>query len=441
MLSDTYLLVSENFARDYTLHLEDYRNPANAGKIDEFFQTYYEQKIAAIKDIYWFDGVDAHISINGPMSPNGPDLYDVFYGYGGVAYTDILGGISQAISDVDPGKGKLYFHGNTPGGTVSMVDDVYQAIKTCGLRTVMINEGSLCSGGVWLGSACDEIIASTPVAFTGSIGVVIRTYDISGMLEKMGVKEVVITNHEASEKAPNIGSTEGQKVVQEELGAIYSVFRDRVVAGRNGKINAATIDSLKGGVKVAKDAMEIGLIDQIIESSGKNNYARAMGAKKPTRAQATATPASTGETSMDLKQLKAEHPDLVEAITAEARDGMITKEDHTKQLTAATAAGAESERARIADVRAQAIPGYEEMVDKMAFDGVSTGADAALAIVGKEKALRQRAATQMDDEANDPAPPANSEDGAGKTMKRSAFNKLDHEARAAFLHDGGKLTD
>ncbi|WP_020675285.1 S49 family peptidase [Geopsychrobacter electrodiphilus] len=377
MLTDKFLLLSESFASDYVSKVEHYTNPANAGKLDDFLRQHFEGKIAATKEIYRFDGKDAHISINGPMSPNGPDLYDIFYGFGGVAYTDILEAIDQAKEDVIQEDGGLFFHANTPGGTVSMVDDVYQAIATCGLKTTMVNMGMVASGGMWIGSACDQIIASSPVAFTGSIGVVVSTYDISGMLEKMGVKKVVITNHEASEKIPDISTSAGQKIVQEELDAIYSVFRDRVVSGRNGRITAEVIDELKGSVRIASEAVALGLIDEVrdlsIKSPNESTY-------QP-RAQAKAEPATTGEKAMDVTQLKADHPDLVAAIVAEARTGMVTTEDLQTQIETARTEGAENERQRIQSVEDQAIVGQEALIAELKYDGKTTGPEAAVKVL------------------------------------------------------------
>lgn len=403
MLTDKFLLLSSSFADKYLSHVEHFTNPANAGRIDDFLKEHFESKIAAAKDIYWFDGVDAHLTISGPMSPNGPDLYDIFYGFGGVAYADILAGIEKAKKDINPKNGKLYLHADTPGGTVSMVDDVYQGLKSCEFETVMINKGMVASGGMWIGSACDRIEASTPVAFTGSIGVVVSCYDVTGMLEKIGVKRVVITNHEASEKVPDISTVEGQKVVQEELNAIYSVFRDRVVMGRAGKISAETIDSLKGGVRVAADALAIGLIDAITEHPAGNPASGNYQLKAPASA---ARAANQKGNAMDLAQLRAEHPDLVAAIAAEATDGMISADELQQQLATAKAEGAETERARIQAVEEQLIVGHEDLIAELKFDGKTTGPEAAQQVLAAEKGARATALKDMETGGNEPVPSA-----------------------------------
>ncbi len=413
MLTGKFLLLSESFANDYMSRVEHFTNPANASKIDDFLRQHFESKIAATKDIYSFDGKDAHIMVNGPMSPSGPDLFDIFYGFGGVSYADILDAIAQAKEDVDPSFGTLFFIANTPGGTVDMVDEVYQAIKNCGLKTVMINTGMLASGGMWIGSACDEIVASTPVAFAGSIGVVVSAFDISGMLEKMGVKRVVITNHEATEKIADISTEEGQQIIREELNAIYSVFKSRFIGGRSGKINEKTIDELKGSVKVATEAVSLGLMDAIWGDplSGQGQ------AKNKTRAKAKAEPASHGEEAMDLEKLKADHPELVAEIAAEATKGMIKEDDLSTKIAAAKQDGSDQERQRIQDVEAQSVKGQETLIATLKYDGKTTGPEAAVQVLQAVKADQSRHLQDLRADAPEPLEPSG--DAAGPASQPS----------------------
>jgi ClpP class serine protease len=336
MLTEGILLLNQKFATDYFSRVESFTNPANAGKIDDFFKQHYESKIAATKDIYSFDGVNAHIRINGPMSPNGPDLFDIFYGYGGVSFGDIIDASARAAEEVDPANGKVFFEMNTPGSTVDGVDNTFQEISSLSAThsTEAVNHGMVASGGIWVASAMRTIRAANPVAFTGSVGVIVAGYDISEMLENMGVKKVVITNHEASEKHPDISTTEGQNVIRKELQAIYEVFKGRVLSGRPG-MTEEVIDNLKGSVKVASEALNIGLIDSI---SG-------VDVVKP--------PAAAGKTNkeasiMNLKELLAANPDAQAeydaAITAAADTARAEGE------TAGTEKGREEMQAKITAV-------------------------------------------------------------------------------------------
>lgn len=157
----------------------------------------------------------------------------------------------------------------------------------------------------------------------------------------------------------------------------------------------------------------------------------------------------TQEQSMDLQTLKKEHPELVVALSAEIVAGLQQEQlaEGNPALVAtitaeATKLGAQQERDRIAAVRAQSIPGHEALVAQMELDGTSTGADAALAIVAAEKQARQRQAEQFLAGGNPPVPPADGQEGAGKSaLQREAFNALSLSERAEIIKSGVKIVD
>jgi hypothetical protein len=159
----------------------------------------------------------------------------------------------------------------------------------------------------------------------------------------------------------------------------------------------------------------------------------------------TPTTIPTQEQKMDLQQLKQEHPELVVALTAEIVAG-ITQEDLTKNnpgvVAALTAQGARQERDRIADVRAQCIPGHEGLIAQLELDGQSTGAEAAKAIVAAEKQARQQHAAAFTSQGNQPVPLAGDPgQGGAKAMKRAEFNALSLMERAETVKSGVKIVD
>lgn len=137
---------------------------------------------------------------------------------------------------------------------------------------------------------------------------------------------------------------------------------------------------------------------------------------------------------MDIETLKAEHPELVQAIAAEATEGMQAAVD------AARTEGATAERERIASVRATLIPGHEALVESLAMDGVSTAADAALAIVNAEKGIRQAHADAIDSEANAPVAPTEPAEPV-TTIKRSAFNAMSPADKADAVRSKINIVD
>lgn len=78
-----------------------------------------------------------------------------------------------------------------------------------------------------------------------------------------------------------------------------------------------------------------------------------------------------------VEGLKADHPEIVEAIKAEVNTDEIRAEG--------VAEGAENERARILSVKDQLIPGHEDLVNELMFDGKTSGPEAAVKILAAEK--------------------------------------------------------
>lgn len=164
------------------------------------------------------------------------------------------------------------------------------------------------------------------------------------------------------------------------------------------------------------------------------------GAADPRQPAKPAHP-NAGGMIMTLEQLKSDHPALVAALVAEAQAGMITEEAHQAALATARTEGAIAEVQRITEVRAQTVVGHEALIEQMAFDGKSTGADAALAIVAAEQRRTQQAAADLDADANAAAAHANGDGNGQKTMKINEFKAMSQTDQRAFVKGGGKVID
>jgi hypothetical protein len=75
--------------------------------------------------------------------------------------------------------------------------------------------------------------------------------------------------------------------------------------------------------------------------------------------------------------LNANHASLVAEILAEGRNAGVAE---------GRTAGAEAERARIKDVEAQSMPGHEQLIAGLKYDGKTTAAEAAVQVLAAEKA-------------------------------------------------------
>ncbi len=156
---------------------------------------------------------------------------------------------------------------NSPGGSALASEVLWEATEewnATGKPFVVSMGGVAASGGYYVSSAAKRIFAEEGT-ITGSIGVVGMKFVIGGALEKIG-----ITTH-TTDRGKNAGvmsmtrgfSDEEAKIVRDSMAEVYSTFKKRVADGR-GKALKGDLESLAGGrVYSGKDALEIGLVDEI----------------------------------------------------------------------------------------------------------------------------------------------------------------------------------
>jgi hypothetical protein len=142
-------------------------------------------------------------------------------------------------------------------------------------------------------------------------------------------------------------------------------------------------------------------------------------------------PTNSKRSMMDLTKLKAEHPDLVAAITQEATAGF------EKRLAEAKEEGSKLEMQRIKDVRLQLVSGHESLIEKLAFDGKTTGPEAAVAVIQAENKLRVNALQSLQKDAPTIVPDTNTDNSQSLSKEEKAKSDWDksHELQAEFAGD------
>ena len=179
---------------------------------------------------------------------------------------DLLMSYVDKLIDSSNNKG-IILKLDTPGGAVYQADELYLKLKEYKEKTGRpiwaYMESTCCSGGVYLASSADEQYANRNTT-TGSIGVIISSYDLSGLYEKIGVKEANIV----SAKNKDMGSmgkpmtAEQKAIYQSVVDEAYDQFVNIVAEGRN-----MSVDDVKaladGRIYTATQALDNGLIDGI----------------------------------------------------------------------------------------------------------------------------------------------------------------------------------
>jgi hypothetical protein len=101
-----------------------------------------------------------------------------------------------------------------------------------------------------------------------------------------------------------------------------------------------------------------------------------------------------GDIKMDIvttESFQVAYPDLYKQITDKA-----TEEGFKGGFEKGKTEGAEQERARIKGVEEQLIPGHEELITSLKFDGKTTGPEAAVKILNAEKTIRWNIKTDLE---------------------------------------------
>jgi protease-4 len=170
----------------------------------------------------------AEVHLHGPMLS---DASPIDLAMGSTSYEEIREDIEAANMDDDVKA--ILLRVNTPGGTVSGIEETYEAIKSSNKPVFAYNEGYATSAGYYL-IAPAESIAASPSSMTGNIGTVLDMWDFSGMYANMGAKRTLMTNEGADLKGTmRTEPTDSQReFLQNQLNDMGDQFHARVVESR-----------------------------------------------------------------------------------------------------------------------------------------------------------------------------------------------------------------
>lgn len=157
---------------------------------------------------------------------------------------------------------------DSPGGTVTASDILHREItkfkKETGKVVVACLMDTAASGGYYVAVAADKIVAH-PTTVTGSIGVIMQTFNLEGLLKKIGVEVTPIKS--AAKKdigSPFRGSTAAEKeVLQAIIDEMYLTFLEKVREGRPGIKGTTLKEMADGRVFTGAVAKKAGFVDEI----------------------------------------------------------------------------------------------------------------------------------------------------------------------------------
>jgi len=158
---------------------------------------------------------------------------------------------------------------DTPGGEVTASDILYNEIlnfrEKTGTPVVGLMMGLAASGGYYIASACDYIIAH-PSTITGSIGVISIFPNLEDLFAKIGIKVNVIKSGKMKDSGSTFRdlTTEEKKIFQDIVDELYQKFLDVVYQKRKNSLSLEELKKIADGrVYTARQAYELKLIDEV----------------------------------------------------------------------------------------------------------------------------------------------------------------------------------
>jgi len=170
---------------------------------------------------------------------------------------------------------------DSPGGEVLASDDISRAIiqfQEKHKKPVIASMGGLAaSGGYYVSAPCDYIVANE-LTLTGSIGVIMSTFNYRGLMDKVGLKPNVFKSGKFKDmlrgsKTPEEVDPAEEKMIQDMIMETYAKFKSVV---QNGREKAATrnkgtgkalvenwAEYADGRILTGKTAFDLGFVDKL----------------------------------------------------------------------------------------------------------------------------------------------------------------------------------
>lgn len=156
---------------------------------------------------------------------------------------------------------------NSPGGTASASYAIHKELmrtrESSDVKVIALLGDVAASGGYYVASAADHIVAN-PDTLTGSIGVIIRTQNLSSLLDKVGVQSSNFKSGQFKDiLSPYRTSTPAEEeILQDLVNESYQGFLEAIAAGRD-----LSIDEIRpyadGRILSGKQALDANLVDSL----------------------------------------------------------------------------------------------------------------------------------------------------------------------------------
>lgn len=324
------------------------------------------------------DGV-AVLPVSGPIFRYGNILTEI----SGATSVEVLATDFRAALD-DPDIRGIVLEIDSPGGQIAGISEFADQVAAAGKPTVAYISDLGASAGYWIASAADQVIIRDTAA-AGSVGVV------ATLRRDKKDDRIQIVSSQSPRKRVDPETEDGRAVLQAVVDDIADVFIARVASYRAVSAEHVLEHFGQGGLLVGKNAVSAGLADGLgsLESIIAGLAGKALGGKTMRKTEVTAPAAKTisAEAGKMSPPFIGEDAELFEAVFQEGRASGFEAGKEAGKPEGWTE-GVLHERARIKAIKAVLLPGHEGLIERLMFDGTTTGPEAAAMVIEAENGKR-----------------------------------------------------
>lgn len=372
--------MNEPELNNYISHINNISLIRSEMALEEISAATDKIKMARDEDrkIYTLDEMGVgHINVLGVLEQN-VNPCAILFGMETTAYFEIINAVAEAENN--PDVKKVTFHFDTPGGTVVGLEKTANVIKSMTKPTTGIVHGQCCSAGLFLASQCSEIVAEGELNEVGSLGVKVVLTDTSARERANGITRYTIVSENAPNKVLDPSQKNDRMKLQQHITKMEKVFIDFVASGRNTTPEFVRKNYGRGAVLLAREALEVGMIDSIQNEMVLNDQNRQ--ASGENQSNKTTMEDNMADITMSEEDFKKYSKDLVAEAVAESTASFTAKLEERDAKMAA-----ENERKAGFNVLLQEFPNQKEMInEEMAKEGATASAMFAIKVANAETA-------------------------------------------------------
>ena len=161
---------------------------------------------------------------------------------------------------------------NSPGGSAVASDEIASAVKRSSKPVVALIREVGASGGYWIASAADHVIAHR-MSITGSIGVISSYLEFSQLMDKDGVSYERLVAGDLKDAGTPFRklNTQERVLLQQKLDTIHTFFIEEIAANR--QLPEASVRQIATGeFYLGVEALELGLVDELGDKNTAEEY-------------------------------------------------------------------------------------------------------------------------------------------------------------------------